>query len=294
MKPSLFQGVATALITPMNQQGIDIKALQQLVEYQIAGGVQALVACGTTGEPSTMSDKEWAEVVSCIIKTVNKRVPVIAGTGGNNTAKVIQMAQTAKELGADAQLCVTPYYNKTTQNGLVAHYKAILDASSLPMYLYNVPSRTSLDMSVSTLATLSKEKNVLGVKEACGDIGKVGDIRALCGEELPIYSGSDENIVPMLSLGSKGVISVLSNFAPDITCKMTEAWFTGDVQKAGELQVQLMPLIRILFSQVNPIVTKAALSLMGMCENYLRLPLVPMQEEAMLPLKQELAKWGLL
>lgn len=290
MKRVLFEGAATALVTPMTKNGLDLPALDRLVDFQLANGISALVACGTTGEPSTLSADEWAAVVSCVVRRAKGRVPVIAGTGGNDTAHVLALAKRAKELGADAQLCVTPYYNKTTQAGLAAHYEKIADESPLPVILYNVPSRTGMSIAVDTLRKLAAHENIIALKEAGGDIARVGDILNACGESLTLYSGADEMVVPILSLGAKGVVSVLSNILPAQTSEMAGAWLRGDAEEAARLQVLLMPLIRLLFCEVSPIPVKAALALMRMCENVVRLPLVPMSPENEEKLRQELKK----
>lgn len=279
MKQTVFTGVGTALITPMNKDGLDLPALDRLIEYQLDGGVAALVACGTTGEPSTLSDEEWAAVVSRAVLKAGGRVPVIAGTGGNNTLDVIRRARLARLLGAQAQLCVTPYYNKTSPEGLYQHYARIADESPLPVILYNVPARTGMALDTLTAARLSKHENIVALKEAGGDIGRVADLMSACGDALPLYCGADEMTVPMLSLGAKGVISVLSNIAPKQTCAMTASALSGDFARASALQIEMMPLIRALFSSVSPIPAKSALHMMGMCENHLRLPLVPLERE---------------
>ena len=295
MKKPLFVGAATALITPMQKDGsVDYQALEALIENQLANGIQALVPCGTTGEPATLSLDEWQEVIRRTVLQVHHRVPVIAGTGGNNTRDVIERAALAKALGADAQLCVTPYYNKTTQEGLTAHYRAIADASELPLILYSVPSRTGMAISLETLKKLSLHPNIIGLKEAGGDIGRTGDILAACGDELPVFCGSDEMTVPMLSLGAAGVISVLSNALPSAVAGMTESWMNGNIAEARTLQLRYLPLIRLLFRQVSPIPIKAVMHLMGLCENELRLPLLPLDAEAEQVLRSELVRLKVL
>ena len=279
MKKTIFTGVGTALVTPMSKDGLDLPALDRLIEYQLNSGVSALIACGTTGEPSTLSDEEWAAVISRAVLKAGGRVPVIAGTGGNNTADVIKKARLAKLLGAQAQLCVTPYYNKTSPEGLYQHYTRIADESPLPVILYNVPARTGLTLDTLTAARLSEHENIVALKEAGGDIGKAADLRNACGDALPIYCGADEMNVPMLSLGAIGVISVLSNIAPKLVCDMAAAAQSQDFGLASALQIQSMPLIRALFSSVSPIPVKCALHMMGLCENLLRLPLVPLERE---------------
>ena len=294
MKQILFTGCATALITPFTQEGVDEKALRTLVDYQIENGVSALIACGTTGEPSTMSDQEWALTLRTVIEQARGRVPVIAGTGGNDTRRVIRCAEEARALGADGQLCVTPYYNKTTQQGLIAHYTAIAEKSALPVIIYNVPSRTGLSIRPETLAALKAQPRIVAVKEATADMVLAGEMMRLCGEELAFYSGSDEVTVPLMSLGGLGVISVLSNIAPRETVAMTKAMLEGDCKTAAQWQLRLLPLIRALFSEVNPIPVKAALHAMGLCENRLRLPLIPLSDANAQRLKDEMRKLGLI
>lgn len=294
MKTPLFTGTATALVTPFTEHGIDLPALRALVDWQIASGINALVACGTTGEPSTMSDAEWAQVVDTVVKTANGRVPVIAGTGGNHTAQVIKLARLARELGADAQLCVTPYYNKATHAGLIAHYAAIDEDGSLPIIVYNVPGRTGLNLAPETLAELAKLEQVVAVKEASADMIRLADMMRLSEGKLAFYSGSDEVIVPLMSLGGLGVISVLSNVAPAQTVAMTDAMLKQDYKEAARLQLQLMPLIHALFLEVNPMPAKAALSMMGLMADILRLPLLPMSDKGRAVLRTELERLGLL
>ncbi len=277
----------------MKNGEVDYNALEALVESQLAGGIRALVPCGTTGEPATLSLEEWQAVIRRTVQIVRGRVPVIAGTGGNNTRDVIARASLAKALGADAQLCVTPYYNKTTQEGLLAHYRLIADESPLPLILYSVPSRTGMAVSLETAKALSAHPAVIGLKEAGGDIARAGDLAAACGEDLPLFCGSDEVTVPMLSLGAAGVISVLSNAVPQAVSAMTDAWEQGDTAKAKQLQLRYLPLIRLLFSQVSPIPIKAAMHMMGLCENELRLPLLPISGETAEPLRRELIRLGL-
>lgn len=276
MKKALFTGCCTALVTPFSGDGIDEGALKRLVSLQLEDGVSALLACGTTGEPSVLSDREWERVVACVLEETDGRVPVLAGTGGNDTARVIALAGKAAALGASAQLCVTPYYNKTSQAGLVAHFTAIADAGSLPIILYNVPSRTGLSITPESLARLSEHDNIIAIKEASADLVHIGEMMGLCSDQLVFYSGTDEVVVPMMALGALGVISVLSNVAPALTSRMAEAMLKGDYPAAAALQLRLFPLIRALFSEVNPIPLKAAMGMMGLCENRLRLPLVPL------------------
>lgn len=294
MKQIIFTGCATALATPFTETGIDEKGLRALVDYQVDNGVSALIACGTTGEPSTMDENEWAEALRIVVHQARGRVPVIAGTGGNNTRHVIESAGKARALGADAQLCVTPYYNKTTQQGLIAHYTAIADHSDLPIILYNVPSRTGLSIRPETLAALAAHPRIAAIKEATADMVLLGDMMRLSGDNMAFYSGSDEVTVPLMSLGGLGVISVLSNIAPSETVAMTRAMLDGDTKTAARLQLRLLPLIHALFSEVNPIPVKAGLSLLGLCENRLRLPLVPLSENHLETLQTEMRKLGLI
>lgn len=294
MKEPLFTGVGTALVTPMTRDGLDLPALDRLIEAQIAGGVSALIACGTTGEPSTLSEDEWAAVIDRTVRRADGRVPVIAGTGGNHTEAVIRHAELAARLGAQAQLCVTPYYNKTTQEGLFQHYLRIAEESPLPVILYNVPSRTGMTLETATAARLAEHPRIIALKEAGGDIGKVADIRNVCADALPLYCGADEMTVPMLSLGACGVISVLSNIAPRYVSDMTKAWALGDAARAAALQIKAMPLIRLLFSEVSPIPVKAAMAMMGLCENILRLPLTTMSAEKESKLRAEMKRMGLI
>ena len=280
MKKTIFQGAATALVTPFDQKGNpDLEAFAALIDWQIKEGIDALVACGTTGESSTLTEKEYEEVVKTAVKACGKRVPMIVGTGSNNTAHAIERTKLAEELGADAALVVTPYYNKATQKGLIAHYTAIADASDLPVILYNVPSRTGVNIEPTTCKILSEHEKIVAVKEASGNISKVAEIIALAGDALDVYSGNDDQIVPIMSLGGKGVISVLSNPLPKKTAELTALLLKGDYKAGAKLQLELLPLINALFCQVNPIPAKAAMSAMGYGENVVRLPLTPLEEQ---------------
>ncbi len=290
MSKALFHGAATALVTPFRGGEVDVPALDAMVERQLDAGIQALFPVGTTGEPATLSVEEWELVIRRTVDVCRGRVPVIAGTGGNSTKDVIDRAARAKALGADAQLCVTPYYNKTTQAGLFAHYQAIAEASALPMIVYSVPGRTGMSIALETCAKLAELDQVAGLKEAGGDVGRAVDIRALCGDRLPLYCGSDEITVPLLSIGAEGVVSVLSNVVPEAVVRLTENWASGDAVGAADLQLRYQPLVRLLFRQVSPIPVKAALAAMGLCENSLRLPLAPLTEEEQAPLLAELRK----
>ena len=280
MKNTIFEGAATALVTPFDKKGNpDLEAFAALIDWQIKEGIDALVACGTTGESSTLSEKEYEEVVKTAVKACGGRVPMIVGTGSNNTAHAAERTKLAEDLGADAALVVTPYYNKATQKGLVAHYETIADASDLPVILYNVPSRTGVNIEPATCKILSEHEKIVAIKEASGNISKVAEILALAGDALDVYSGNDDQIVPIMSLGGKGVISVLSNPLPKKTAEMTSLLLKGDYKGGAKLQLELLPLINALFCQVNPIPAKAAMSAMGYGENMVRLPLTPLEEQ---------------
>ncbi len=290
-KKPLFFGCGTAMITPFDEQGrLDLPALDRLIDFQLDNHIDALIACGTTGEPATLSEEEWAEVIRRTVERVHGRIPVIAGTGSNSTDQVIHRAGIARRLGADAQLCVTPYYNKTTQAGLVAHYRAVTAASDLPLIIYNVPSRTGLSIQPAALAELKDDERIIGLKEAAGDAARAADIAALCGDSLPLYSGSDELTVQLRAIGSFGTVSVLSNLLPAEMVKMTHL----DIREAAAVQLRLMPLIRLLFREVSPIPVKAAMAMAGMCANVLRLPLVPMSGENAALLEKELRRLNIL
>jgi 4-hydroxy-tetrahydrodipicolinate synthase len=275
---TIFQGVATALVTPLTKDGVNYDALRDLIEWQIAQGINALVICGTTGEASTLTDEEHREVLRFSAQVAAGRVPMIAGTGSNDAAYAIELTRYACEVGYDAMLVVTPYYNKTTQKGLVAMFNAIADVSTKPIILYNVPSRTGVNIEPATYAALVEHPNIWAIKEANGNLSKIVETAALVGDKLDIYSGNDDQIVPLLACGAKGVISVLSNVLPKETVEICNRYFAGDVVGAMALQKQYLPLINALFCEVNPIPVKAAMAAMGFCENYLRLPLVPMEE----------------
>ena len=279
MKNTVFTGVATAIVTPLTPEGIDYKKFAELIEWQISEGVNAIVAVGTTGEGSTLTDEEHKEAIRFCVEQVKGRIPVIAGTGSNDTSYAIDLTKYACEVGADAMLLVTPYYNKATQKGLVASFKAIADASTKPCILYNVPSRTGCNLLPATVLELADHPNIVAIKEACGNISQIAELISLVGDKLDVYSGNDDQIVPILSLGGKGVISVLSNVLPKETVEMCDKFFAGDVKGSAALQLELLPLINALFCEVNPIPVKAAVAAMGFCENYLRLPLTPIEEQ---------------
>lgn len=279
MKTVLFEGVATALATPFDENGINLKEFEKFVNFQIENDINALVVCGTTGESATMTEEEKISTIKCCVKTANHRVPVIAGTGSNNTQSAIKMSKIAEELGVDGLLVVTPYYNKTTQLGLIEHYKAIASSTKLPIILYNVPSRTGVNILPETCYELSKIENIVAIKEASGDISQVAKIANLCGDNLTIYSGNDDQIIPILSLGGKGVISVLSNIEPKYTSQMVTDFMNKDIETARQMQLNSIPLINSLFSEVNPIPVKAALNLIGYKFGKPRLPLVEMSDK---------------
>ena len=278
MKNKLFTGVATALATPFIDEKINFKVFEEFIELQINSGINALVVCGTTGEASTMSQNEKIDLIKCAISVTNKRVPIIVGTGSNNTSIAIEMSKLAEKLGADGLLIVTPYYNKTTQNGLIEHYKFIANSVDLPIILYNVPSRTGMSISPETCLELSKIENIVGIKEASGNISKVAQISALCGDNLPIYSGNDDQILPILSLGGQGVISVLSNINPSLALNITNSFFSGNINDAKNYQIKALPIINALFDETNPIPVKEALNLLGFNFGAPRLPLVQCSE----------------
>ena len=274
----IFRGAATALITPMTQQGVDYETFGRLIDWQIDSGIDGLVIAGTTGEASTLTDEEHREVLRFAIERIAGRVPAIAGTGSNDTAYAIDMTQYACDLGYDAVLVVTPYYNKATQKGLVRMFTQIADASSKPVILYNVPSRTGVNITPATYAALADHPNIVGIKEANGDISGAVATASMTAGKLDLYSGNDDQIVPFLSLGGSGVISVLSNLMPKETSELCHKFFAGDVTGSAEMQFKYLPLINALFCEVNPIPVKAAMAAMGFGENYVRLPLTPMEE----------------
>ena len=278
-KESVFKGIATALVTPMTESGaIDYDSLGRLIDWQIAESIDALVIAGTTGEGSTLTDEEHKSVVEYSVKRANGKVPIIAGTGSNDTAYAIELTKHCCDAGADAMLVVTPYYNKATQKGLIQNFTAIADASTKPIILYNVPSRTGCSIEPATYGILAQHDNIVGIKEASGNISKIVETAAIVGDKLDIYSGNDDQIVPVLSMGGSGCISVLSNLLPRECCEITRKFFAGDVAGAAKLQCKYVPLINALFSEVNPIPAKAAMNAMGFCTNTLRLPLTEMDE----------------
>ena len=275
----IFKGIATALITPMNMDGsVDYEAFGRLIDWQIECGIDALVIAGTTGEGSTLTDEEHREVIRYAVERAAHRIPIIAGTGSNDAAYACDLTRFSAEVGADAMLVVTPYYNKATQNGLVKMFNAIADASDKPIIAYNVPSRTGCAIAPATYAKLAENPKITAIKEANGDIGAIVETAALVGDKMDIYSGNDDQIVPVLAMGGMGCISVLSNVLPRETKQICELFWQGDVKGAAALQCKLLPLVKALFSEVNPIPVKAAMAAMGFCEDRLRLPLTPMED----------------
>ena len=293
---ALFKGAGVALITPFHEDGsVNYEKLTEILEEQIAEGTDAIVAVGTTGEAATLTEDEHIEVVAHTVKVVNHRIPVIAGTGSNCTATAIDLSQRAEKAGADGLLLVTPYYNKATQKGLYTHYKAIADAVSIPCILYNVPGRTGMKIEPKTMADLYYNvKNIVGVKEATGDVGGTAELMRLVDEDFLLYSGEDGIIVPLLSIGGSGVISVLSNVAPRQTADICMKWFAGDVKGAWEEQKRALPLIHSLFMEVNPIPVKAGMNLQGKAVGGMRLPLTEMEEAHQEVLKEEMRRYGIL
>ena len=291
---SIFRGVATALITPLNESGIDYEAFGRVIDWQIEEGVNALVIAGTTGEGSTLTDEEHRAAIRFSVERAAGRVPIIAGTGSNDTAYAIDLSRYACEAGADALLVVTPYYNKATQKGLIAMYTAIADASTKPLILYNVPSRTGVSIEPATYLALAEHPNIAGIKEANGNISKIVETFALVGDKLDVYSGNDDQVVPLLAMGGQGVISVLSNIMPARTVEMCDRFFRGDIAGSAALQKELLPLINALFCEVNPIPVKAAMAAMGYCDGTIRLPLTPMEDEHWQKLRALMAAQNLL
>lgn len=291
MKKNLFIGCGTALVTPFTEDGINYEELQKLLDFQIQQGADAIIICGTTGESATMSLEEKKELIKFTVDKVHKQIPVIAGTGSNNTKASIELSKYAEKVGADGLLIVTPYYNKTTQAGLIAHYTAIAKNVSIPIIMYNVPSRTGLNIEPETCLELSKISNIVGIKEASGNISQIAKIASLCQDNLWIYSGNDDQILPILSLGGIGVISVLSNIAPKFVHNMVFDYISGNYTLAKDSQINCISLVNSLFSAVNPIPIKYALNLIGHNVGLPRLPLIQMSENKQKILKQELEKF---
>lgn len=293
MKQPVFTGMATALITPLTENGIDYAAFGKLIDWQIEEGIDGLVICGTTGEGSTLTDEEHREAIAFAVKRAERKVPIIAGTGSNDMAYAIDLTKFACEAGADAVLVVTPYYNKATQNGLIKMFTEIANVSTVPVILYNVPSRTGVNLTPKSVAELAKHPMITAIKEASGNISQIAEVAALCGDDMVIYSGNDDQVVPIMSLGGIGCISVLSNLLPKESSEMCKKYLSGDVKGAREMQLKYLPLINALFSEVNPIPVKAAMAAMGFCEDYLRMPLTPMEEANKKVLLEEMRKVGI-
>ena len=294
MKQILFEGCGTAIATPFTEEGVNFEEFGRLLEEQIENEIDAIIVCGTTGEASTMTKEERKETIKFAIDVVNKRTKVIAGTGSNNTKDAIEMSKYAESIGADGILVVTPYYNKTTQKGLIAHYTEIAKNISLPIILYSVPSRTGVNILPETCVELSKIENIVAIKEASGNISQIAKIASLCGDNLHIYSGNDDQIIPVLSLGGKGVISVLSNVMPKYTHDMVKTYLEGDVKAACTMQLEVLDLVDSLFSEVNPIPVKYALNLRGYNFGTPRLPLIELSEENKEKMKKIMQKHSLI
>ena len=294
MKKTIFQGMATAMVTPMDAQGaIDYEAMGRFIDWQIDSGINALVVMGTTGENATIEPEDQTQVIRFAVERTAGRIPVIAGTGTNNTEHVLRNTREACRVGADAVLVVTPYYNKATQNGLIKHFYTVADASTVPVIVYNVPGRTGVNIQPKTLAALAEHPNIVGIKEASGNMAQMVEMAALCGDKVDIYSGEDALTVPMMAMGAKGTISVLSNVVPAQSVAMTDACLAGDYRTAAAWQCRLLPLVNALFSEVNPIPAKAATAALGFGEDVLRLPLTPMEEGTRAKLFEEMRKLGL-
>ncbi|MBO5163128.1 MAG: 4-hydroxy-tetrahydrodipicolinate synthase [Ruminococcus sp.] len=295
MKNTIFTGAAIAIITPMNANGsINYGVLGEMIDTQIESGTDAIVICGTTGEASTMTDDEHLECIRFAVERTAKRVPVIAGTGSNDTAYAVKLSKEAEAVGADALLVVTPYYNKTTQRGLIAHFTAIADAVNIPLVLYNIPGRTGMNMEIATVKELAKHRNIAAVKEASGNISYAAKLIAECGDMIDVYSGNDDMIVPLMSLGAKGVISVLSHVVPKETHDMVQYCLDNNFAEATKLQIDYLDLINSLFIEVNPIPVKEAVNMMGVNAGPCRLPLVEMTEEHKAVLRAAMQKHGLI
>lgn len=294
MKKTVFTGIGTALVTPLNEKGIDYDAFGRLIDWQIDEGINSLVVCGTTGEGSTLTDDEHRAAIDYAVKRAAGRVPVIAGTGSNDTAYAIELTKHACDCGVDGVLVVTPYYNKATQNGLIKMFSDIADVSAAPVILYNVPSRTGCNIESKTAAVLADHPNIVGIKEASGNISQIAETISLVGDKMDVYSGNDDQIVPILALGGKGCISVLSNPLPKKTVEICDKFFAGDIKGAAKLQLELLPLINALFSEVNPIPVKSAMAAMGFCDEFLRSPLTVMEEPRRSVLFNEMKKQGII
>ncbi len=294
MKKVLFEGCGTAIVTPFTSEKVNFEEFKKLLENQVENKIDAIIVCGTTGESSTMTKEERKETIKFAVDTVNKRTKVIAGTGSNNTADAVEMSKYAESVGADGILIVTPYYNKTTQKGLIAHYKEIANAVKIPIILYNVPSRTGVNILPETCLELSRIENIVAIKEASGNISQVAKIASICGDSLAIYSGNDDQIIPVLSLGGKGVISVLSNIIPKYTQDIVRNYLDGQVEKASQMQLSVIDLIEVLFAEVNPIPVKYALNLMGYNYGKPRLPLIELSDTNKEKMKKIMEVHGLI
>ncbi len=290
---TIFKGAGTAIITPFNENGVDFEKFAKLIDWQIESGIDSIIVGGTTGEGSTLTDDEHRAIIKFSVEQAKGRVPIIAGTGSNDTDYAISLTKYSASVGADAALVVTPYYNKATQRGLIKMYEMIADASDIPLILYNVPSRTGVNIEPKTLAELADHPNICGIKEANGDISKIVEEIALVGDKLDFYSGNDDQVIPMLSMGGKGVISVLSNVLPYETSRMCKLFFDGKIEEAAKEQCRLLPLINALFCEVNPIPVKAAMADMGYCSDDIRMPLTVMEEEHRNMLREEMRKLGI-
>lgn len=294
MRNALFCGCGTALVTPFRGGRVDYDALENLIDWQLDSDIDALVILGTTGEPNTVTDAERPAIIECALNRVSGRVPVIVGAGSNDTRTAIRHAIEAQTLGADALLIVTPYYNKASRSGLIAHYEAISEKVELPVIMYNVPARTGMNLDPDTVAELARNANLCAVKEASGNLRQLMDLCAACGEGIALYCGNDDQVIPAMALGARGVISVASNVIPRQMHDMAASWLHGDAGRALDMQVEWLPLIRALFSEVNPIPVKAALHMMGLIENTLRLPLTPLDDEKAEALRREMKRCKLV
>ncbi|MCT4593486.1 MAG: 4-hydroxy-tetrahydrodipicolinate synthase [Anaeromicrobium sp.] len=288
----LFTGSGVAIVTPYKENGVDYKKLEELLNWHVNEGTDSIITCGTTGEASTMSDEEQRSVIKFTVEKINKRIPVIAGTGSNNTHHAIEMSKYAQSVGADGLLLITPYYNKCTQKGLIEHFTKIADSVNIPIILYNVPGRTGVNINPSTLEKLSKHKNIVAIKEASGDISQLVEMARVVPKDFALYSGNDDMIVPLMSLGGKGVISVVANILPKDTHDLVQYFLDGHIEKSLELQLKMKSLIDALFIEVNPIPVKTAMNLLGHNVGQLRLPLTNMLEENLGVLKKELKNYG--
>lgn len=290
----MFSGSAVALVTPFKDGQVDWRSLETLVQFHLENGTHGIVACGTTGEAATLSHEEHVDVVKAVVRLVAKKIPVIAGTGSNSTEEAVTLTREAEKAGADGALLISPYYNRPTQEGIYQHYKRVASSAGLPLIIYNIPSRTGSKIEPETLARLSEVRNIAGVKEATGSVDQAIDVMRLCGDRLAVYSGEDSLTFSLMVLGGKGVVSTVANVAPKEMSQLTEACLKGAWEKGRELQFRLVPLIRAVFIETNPIPVKTALSLMGKCRGDLRLPLTPMSEPNLKKLQQAMADFGLI